>query len=216
MTYGVNGPNGLVPVNSGGAQSSNFQVTWYPITATYASAMFQGDTVTLGTAGTVIQSTASTSILGVFVGCQYQGTTANAKYSVTNNYWPGNPGVVSGTQPLAAVIDDPMQRYTVQEASTAGASGTPLNVAAYGNNGNIVLSTGNTTTGLSRAFLDNSTTATTLVGNVKLVQIDTNTISLGVPGTTGTPGGQLAAGTAFQNWIVQPNNDVFKAGSTRP
>lgn len=220
MTYGVNGPNGLVPVNSGNAVTSNFQVTWYPITATYATAMFKGDTVSLGTAGTVIQSLASTSILGVLDQVSYQGTTAAAKYTFTAQYWPGNPGVVSGTQPMAAVIDDPNQRYTVQEASTAGASGTPLNVAAYGNNCSVVLSTGNTTTGISRAFISNQLSATTLVGEVKLVQIDTNTLSLGVPGTTavptGTPGGQLAVGTAFQNWIVAPNNDIFKAGSTRP
>lgn len=214
MTYGVNGPNGLVPVNSGNAVTTNVQVSWYPITATYATALFFGDTVTLGTAGTVIASTASTAILGVLQEVQYVSTTN--KYNNTYNYWPGNPGVVSGTQPMAGVIDDPNIRYTVQEASTAGASGTPLGIAAYGNNGNIVLSTGNTTTGISRAFLDNSTTATTLVGNVKLVSIDTNTISLGVPGAAGTPGGQLAVGTAFQNWIVAPNNDIYKAGSTRP
>lgn len=214
MTYGVNGPNGLVPVNSGGAQTSNFQVTLYPITATYSSAMFTGDTVTLSTAGTVIQSSASQSILGVLQYVEYQ--ISSNKYAVKFPYWPGNPGVVSGTQPMAAVIDDPGQGYTVQEASAAGASGTPLNVAAYGNNADIVLSTGNTVTGISRAFVNNASSATTLLGNVKLVSVDINTVSLGVPGTTGTPGGQLSPGTAFQNWIVQPNNDIFKAGSTRP
>jgi hypothetical protein len=214
MTYGVNGPNGLVPVNSGNGNTWNGQVTLYPITATYASAMFTGDTVSLGTAGTVIQSVASTAILGVLQYVEYQ--IASNKYTVRFPYWPGNPGVVSGTTPFAAVIDDPRVRFTVQEASTAGASGTPLGVAAYGNNADIVLSTGNTTTGISRAFVSNQTSATTVVGGVKLVQIDTNTISLGVPGTTGTPGGQLAVGTAYQNWIVEINNDIFKAGSTRP
>lgn len=214
MTYGVNAPNGLVPVNTGAGATWNGQTTNYPITATYASAMFAGDTVTFSTAGTVIQSTASVSVLGVLSYVEYQ--VANNKYTIRWPYWPGNPGVVSGTQPYAFVIDDPRVRFTVQEASTAGASGTPLTQAAAGNNGNIVLSTGNTTTGQSRAFLDNSTTATTLVGNVKLVMVDNNTVSLGVVGSAGTPGGPLAVGTAFQNWIVEIDNSVYKAGSTRP
>lgn len=214
MTYGINAPNGLVPVNTGNGNTWNGQTTRYPITATYSSAMFTGDTCTLSTAGTVIQSTASTAVLGVFYGCEYQIPTN--RYQVTWPYWPGNPSVVSGTQPYAYVIDDPRVRFTVQEASTAGASGTPLTQAVVGNNGNIVLSTGNTTTGLSRAFLDNSTTATTLVGNVKVVGLDLG-VTLGVNGTgsTNVSGGPQTTG-AFANWIVEINNDVYKAGSTRP
>lgn len=213
MTFGVNAPNGLVPVNTGNGNTWNGQTTPYPITATYSSAMFTGDPVTLGTAGTVIQMTASTAVLGVFFGCQYQ--ISSNKATINFPYWPGNPGVVSGTQPQGFVIDDPRVRFTVQEASTAGASGTPLTQAVAGNNGNIVLSTGNTVTGQSRAFVDNSTTATTLVGNVKFVMLDPG-ITLGVASTAGTSGGVQTIGTAFQNWIVEINNDVFKAGSTRP
>lgn len=214
MTYGVNGPNGLVPVNTGNGNTWNGQVTWYPIGATYGTAMFTGDPVTLSTAGTVIVAVASQSVLGVLNGVEYR--VSSNPYVIEFPYWPGNPGVISGTSAYAKVIDDPRVRFTVQEANTSAASGTVLTQAAVGNNGNIVLSTGNTTTGISRAFLDNTTTATTLLGMVKLVGVDTNTISLGVPGTTGTPGGQLAVGTAFQNWIVEINNDVYKAGSTRP
>lgn len=214
MTYGVNAPNGLVPVNTGNGNTWNGQTTRYSITATYGTAMFTGDPVTLGTAGTVITFTASTACLGVFNGCEYQISSNN--YTVKWPYWPGNPGVISGTQPYAYVIDDPRVRFTVQEASTAGASGTPLTQASAGNNAEIILSTGNTVTGLSRAFVSNQTAATTIVGTVKLVMVDTLTQSLGVPGTSGTPGGSLAVGTAFQNWIVEIDNSVFKAGSTKP
>jgi len=214
MTYGVNAPNGLVPVNSGNGNTWNGQVTRYNITATYATAMFSGDPVTLGTAGTVIQAVASQAVLGVLQFVEYQ--ISSNPYSVKFPYWPGNPGVVANTQPYAYVIDDPRVRFTVQEASTAGASGTPLTQAAVGNNADIVLSTGNTTTGISRAFVSNQTSATTLLGMVKLVSPDTLGISLGVVGTAGTSGGPLAAGTAFQNWIVEINNDVYKAGSTKP
>lgn len=213
MTFGVNAPNGLVPVNTGNGNTWNGQTTQYPITATYGTAMFTGDPVTLGTAGTVIVAVASQSVLGVFNGCSYQ--ISSNKATINFPYWPGNPGTVSGTQPYANVIDDPRVRFTVQEASTAGASGTPLTQADVGNNANIVLSTGNTNTGQSRAFLSNQTSATTLLGMVKLVQIDPG-ISLGVASTAGTSGGAQTVGTAFQNWIVEINNDVFKAGSTKP
>lgn len=214
MTFGVNAPNGLVPVNSGNGATWNGQTTPYNITATYGTAMFTGDTVTLGTAGTVIVSVASQAVLGVFAGCEYQ-VTSNY-YTVRFPYWPGNPGVRTGTQPVAFVIDDPRVRFSVQEASTAGASGTPLTVgAAVGNNADIVLSTGNTVSGQSRAFLSNQTVATTLVGNVKIVGLDPG-ITLGVASTSGTAGGPQTAGTAFQNWIVEINNGVYKAGSARP
>lgn len=213
MTFGVNAPNGLVPVSAGGGHTWNGQTTQYPITATYNTAIYTGDPVTLGTAGTVIVAVASQSVLGVFNGVEYQ--ISSNKLTIRFPYWPANPGVVSGTTPQASVIDDPKVRYTVQEASTTAASGTPLTQAAVGNNANIVLSTGNTVTGQSRAFLDNTTSATTLLGMVKLVQVDYG-ITLGVASTAGTSGGQQTVGTAFQNWIVEINNDVFKAGSTRP
>lgn len=213
MTFGVNAPNGLVPVNTGNGNTWNGQTTSYPITATYGTALFTGDPVTLGTAGTIIAAVASQSVLGVFVGCEY--VTNTNKYTVNFPYWPGNPGVVSGTQPQARVIDDPRVRFSVQEASTAGASGTPLTQADVGNNANIILSTGNTNSGQSRAFLSNQTVATTLLGMVKIVQLDPG-ITLGVASTAGTSGGVQTIGTAFQNWVVEINNDVFKAGSTRP
>lgn len=213
MTYGVNAPNGLVPVNEGIAGGWNGQTNQYAITATYNTAIYTGDPVTLGTAGTVIVAVASQSVLGVFVGCTYN-VSANV-YTVNYPYWPANPGVRSGTQPYAYLIDDPNVRFTVQEAATAGASGTPLTQAVIGNNGNIVLSTGNSVSGQSRAFLDNTTTATTLLGMVKIVALDPG-VALGVASTVGTPGGPQSIGTAFQNWIVTINNSVYKAGSTRP
>lgn len=213
MTYGVNAPNGLVPVNTGNGNTWNGQTTPYAITATYANAMFTGDLCTLSTAGTVIQPTASTAVLGVFNGCSYQ-TTANI-YAINFPYWPGNPGLRTGTAAFANVIDDPRVRFTVQEASTAGASGTPLTQADVGNNAGVILSTGNTVTGQSRSFLSNQTVATTLVPFVKIVGLDPG-ITLGVASTAGTPGGVQTIGTAFQNWIVEIDNSIFKAGSVRP
>lgn len=213
MTFGVNAPNGLVPVNTGNGNTWNGQTTIYPIASGYGTNIFTGDPVTLSTAGTVIVAVASQSVLGVFAGVEY--VTNTNKYTVNFPYWPASQVTASGFPINARVIDDPRVRFTVQEASTAGASGTPLTQADVGNNANIVLSTGNTNSGISRAFLSNQTVATTLLGMVKIVGIDPG-ITLGVASTAGTSGGQQTVGTAFQNWVVEINNDVYKAGSTRP
>ncbi len=214
MTYGVNAPNGLVPVNTGNGNTWNGQTTPYILASGYSTNLFTGDPVTLGTAGTIIVAVASQSVLGVFAGVEYV-VTSN-RYAIKFPYWPASTVTASGVPIVVSVIDDPRVRFTIQEAtSTSGASGTPLTQAAVGNNLNVVLSTGNTTSGQSRAYLDNSTSATTLLGMVKLVGLDPG-ISLGIASTVGVPGGQQTVGTAFSNWIVEINNDVYKAGSTKP
>lgn len=213
MTYGANAPNGLVPVNTGAGNTWNGQTNTYVLASGYGSSIFTGDPVTLGTAGTVIVAVASQSVLGVFAGIEYSVTTN--KYAIRFPYWPASTVTASGIPINCFIIDDPKVRFTVQEASTTLASGTPLTQAVIGNNANIVLSTGNTTTGQSRAFLDNTTSATTLLGMVKLVALDPG-ITLGIASTAGVAGGVQTIGTAFQNWIVEINSDVYKAGSTRP
>lgn len=216
MTFGVNAPNGLVPVGTGNGAAWNQQTNVYPISSTASNSMFKGDPVSLSTAGTVIRATASTAVLGVLDQVSYQISSSPEKYAWA--FWPGGtggPGVVSGTTPLAYVIDDPNCLFTIQETDAAGASGTPLTQAAVGNNANILYTAGSTVSGISSVSLNNAASATTLVGNLKIVGIDPR-VSLGVTGNTGTPGGVQTIGTAFQNLLVQINNDVYKAGSTRP
>lgn len=215
MTFGVNAPNGLVPVNTGNGNTWNGQTTPYDITTTYGTAIYFGDPVTLGTAGTVIIGVASQSVLGVFAGCEYQ-TNQNLAYgAVKFPYWPGTPGVRTGTSAIAYVIDDPRVRFSIQETDAAGASGTPLTQAVVGNNANFLYTAGSTLSGISAVSLNNASVATTLVGNLKIVGLDPG-VTLGVTGNQGTPGGTQTIGTAFQNWIVEIDNSVFKAGSTRP
>lgn len=215
MTYGVNAPNGLVPVNTGNGAAWNSQANWYPITATYASTMFKGDPVTLSTAGTVIRATASQAVLGILDQVTYQ-TSANPQF-FSYVYWPGNPGVVSGTQPMAYVIDDPDVSFTVQETDSGGASGTPLTQASVGNNVNFLYTAGSTLSGISAVSINNGSTSTALVANLKIVSLDNRAV-LGVPGAapSGNQVGGVQQAGAFANWICQFNNHVYKAGSTRP
>lgn len=219
MTYGANAPKGFQIANSGGGYTWTGQFNRYQINTTASNAMFTGDPVSLATDGTVILALATLPVLGVFAGCE-AFLTSNV-YAISFPFWPGGtggPSQATGTQPWGFVIDDPMAQYTIQETSSASASGTPLTNQPVGNNGNFLASTagvGSTVNGLSVCSLNNASFATTLTQNVKLVRLDT-TITGGViaAGTPGTSGVQAAG--AFANWIVQINNDVYKAGSTRP
>lgn len=212
MTFGVNAPNGLVPVNTGNGAAWNSQANWYPIASTSTQSLFKGDPVTLSTAGTVIRGTASQAVLGILDQVSYQ-LPAQPQF-FTYPFWPGSVTVVSGTQPMAYVIDDPNVAFTIQETDAGGASGTPLTQASVGNNANFLYTAGSVTTGVSAVSLNNASAATTLVGNIKILAVDQR-VTLGVPGVVGTSGGVQTAG-AFANWIGQFNNHVLKAGSTRP
>jgi len=221
MTFGINAPNGLVPVNTGNGAAWNQQANWYPIGTTASQSLFKGDAVTLSTAGTVIRATASTASLGVLDQVSFQVTTSPEKF--TWSFYPGGTGgvanLVSGSQPMAYVIDDPNAVFTVQETATTqaagSASGTPLTQAAVGNNCDLLYIAGSTLTGISSVSLNNAASSTGLLSNMKIVGLDQR-VTLGVTGDVGTPGGTLTAGTAFQNWLVQFNNHIYKAGSTRP
>jgi hypothetical protein len=201
MTNGVNAPNGLIPANSMGAFSDSGKTNEYPITATYGSTMFTGDLVTLGTAGTVIRATATNAALGVFQGCKYI-PASNNNGTVAFPYWPGNPGVLTGTTPVAVVLDDPNAIFSVQETgSTATQAGTALTQVNVGNNANVLYTAGSTITGISAVSLDNSSVATTTTPNLKIVGLDP---------TIGNAQGNYA------NWLVQINNHIYKSGSVRP
>lgn len=213
MTFGVNAPNGLVPVNTGNGAAWNQQVNPYPVLSTSTQSMFKGDPVSLSTAGLVIRATASQAVLGILDNVSYVLPASPQFFSWP--FWPGSITVQTGSVVTAYVVDDPDVMFTIQETSNTGASGTPLTQASVGNNANILYTAGNTTTGISSVSLDNTTAATTLVGNLKIMGIDPR-ITLGVTGNTGTSGGPQTIGTAFQNLLCQFNNHVYKAGSTRP
>tara|TARA_R110000751_G_scaffold18476_3_gene56196 strand:- start:1754 stop:2350 length:597 start_codon:yes stop_codon:yes gene_type:complete len=198
MTYGINGPRGLQPVNSGNGVTWNGQTNEYVLPATGGQSMFQGDPVTLSTAGTIIRGSASNPSLGVFQGTKYQDTQGVWQFT---NYFAGATAYLAGNTPVAMIIDDPNAQYTVQETDAGGASGTPLTQAAVGNNIDMLYTAGDTRTGMSAVSINNASIATTLVDNFKVVALDTQT--------------ENVIG-AFANWIVQINNGVFKTGSTRP
>lgn len=128
-----------------------------------ATAIFYGDPVTAQADGTVAVSASTGStptalgIAGIFVGCKY--LSVSQKRTVWSNYWPGSD-VASGNYVEGYIVNDPNARFIAQSDSTGLAYPADQN-ATIG----FVAGSGNTSNGLSTAYLD-STTLNTATYNV--------------------------------------------------
>ena len=132
----------------------------YEIADNQAGAIFQGDLVTLKD-GYILQfnPAAHTAAVGVFNGCFYNDPTTQKPTFI--NYYPGSINITQG-KIVADVLDDPSQMFILQNDGTSA-------VTDYGKNADIVIGTGNTTTGLSANELDTSTIANTAALNLKII-----------------------------------------------
>ena len=197
MSYGTNAPNGFQPVKKLDGSAWTGATNPYQIANAYATALFRGDPVTILAAdGTLGVGVAGATCVGVFWGVKYTDSTGVVKFM---NYWPGNPGVLTGSTVEALVIDDPDTVFSVQETNNLGAAGTPLALADRGLNINFLYTAGSTSTGSSAVSIDNATEAATSTLNCKILQLDP------------TPGNVVGA---FANWLVVLNNHLYKGGVT--
>lgn len=196
MSYGTNAPKGLEPVRMADGSAWTGALNSYQIATTYASSIFTGDPVTIANTGFLERGAAGSAIVGVFAGVKWIDSLGTARFTP---YWPGNPGVLTGSTVEALVIDDPNVVFTIQETNNLGAAGTPLALADRGLNANFLYTAGNTATGQSAVSLDNSTEATTATLNLKILQLDP------------TPGNAVGN---FANWLVMINNHLYKGGVT--
>jgi hypothetical protein len=132
----------------------------YEIADNQAGAIFQGDLVVLKD-GYILQfdPATHTAAVGVFNGCFYNDPTTQKP--TWKNYYPGSINITQG-KIVADVLDDPSQMFIIQNDGTSAATN-------YGLNADIVVGTGNTTTGLSANELDTSTIATTAALNLKII-----------------------------------------------
>jgi len=132
----------------------------YEIADNQAGAIFQGDLVVLKD-GYILQFDPSshTAAVGVFNGCFYNDPTTQKP--TWKNFYPGSINITQG-KIVADVLDDPSQMFIIQNDGTSAATN-------YGLNADIVVGTGNTTTGLSAIELDTSTIATTAALNLKII-----------------------------------------------
>jgi hypothetical protein len=132
----------------------------YEIADNQAGAIFQGDLVVLKD-GYILQfdPATHTAAVGVFNGCFYNDPTTQKP--TWKNYYPGSINITQG-KIVADVLDDPSQMFIIQNDGTSAATN-------YGLNADIVVGTGNTTTGLSANELDTSTITTTAALNLKII-----------------------------------------------
>ena len=158
MSFGTNAPQGLQPVRKLDGSAWTSSLNSYQIVTTYASSMFTGDPVTIGSDGYLARGVAGSAIVGVFMGVKYTDSTGTVKFMP---YWPGNPGVQTGSTVEALVLDDPNLVFSIQETNGSGAAGTPLALADRGLNANFLYTAGNTATGQSAVSLNNATEADT-------------------------------------------------------
>lgn len=196
MSYGTNAPNGLVPVKKLDGSAWTGATNPYQIASTYATALFRGDPVTILNDGTLGVGVAGAACVGVFWGVKWIDSTGRVRFE---NYWPGNPGVLTGSTVEALVIDDPNTVFSVQETSGTGTAGTPLALADRGLNINFLYTAGSTATGQSAVSINNASEADTSTLNCKIIDLDP------------TPGNAVGN---FANWLVTINNHLYKGGVT--
>ena len=196
MSYGTNAPNGFQPVKKLDGSAWTGATNPYQIASAYATALFRGDPVTTLADGTLGVGVAGATCMGVFWGVKYTDSTGVVKFM---NYWPGNPGVLTGSVVEALVIDDPNTVFSIQETSGTGTAGTPLALADRGLNINFLYTAGSTATGSSAVSINNATEADTSTLNCKILQLDP------------TPGNAVGA---FANWHVTLNNHFYRGGTT--
>lgn len=170
----------------------NYSQTERKIASNNGTAIFFGDAVvpvTGAATGYIKQATASTvALAGIFLGCRYFSTSQ--KKQVWNNYWPGSDATGDVT---AFICSDPNAQFLCQAGSAN------LGFADIGQNAQLNVGTGSTSTGISGMFIDTVGTTATFPF-----------IILDVPSGATDPDP-----TAAFNWLVVGfNNMILKTGIT--
>ena len=149
----IDAPFGLRPIAKlGSAPGGTTGTTKYKISSG-ASALFTGDPVKLKADGSIeVKGGAGAitgAISGVFMGCFYTDPTTS-KPTFRNNY----PDGLAATDAIAFISDDVNQLYIAQQDAN------DIGAADLGNNAEMIMAAGSTTTGMSKAEIDSSTAAT--------------------------------------------------------
>ena len=158
-----------------------------------AGAIYFGDPVVALTDGTYAQASsnsAANGIGGIFVGCKY--LSVSQKRTVWSNYWPGSD-VASGNYVEAYIVNDPNAKFVVQSDSTG------ITLAGVNANIGFAIGTGNTSNGISGAYVDSTTINTTNTLPFRIISLVVDP-----PGSNGTQAG------AYNYVIVAFNNVATK------
>jgi hypothetical protein len=147
----VDKPYGFVPVmHKGGGDITTAEFT---IAYNYGTAIYSGDAVILASGLVNVAADDSSTILGVFAGCQYRDNSGNVIFSP---YWPGVALTDTTAVVKALVYVDPDILYEVQ--TDTGTASTVANIGvAYDIEKD---HSGSATTGRSGMELDLNDTGT--------------------------------------------------------
>lgn len=188
-------PFGFRQIKGNGSAPTYEQVTSF---AQYnAAAMFFGDPVSRVSDGSVAPTAAGTQALaGVFAGCKY--LSVSMKRTVWSNYWPGSD-VASTNTVEVYLVNDPNAQFIAQ---VGGSTTTGLAQTDIGANVQFAFGTGNTSSGISGAYIDiNTSPTTTATFAFRVVSLANNPSALG-DGIVG------AAPTGAYNWGIVAFNNV--------
>lgn len=148
---------------SGMGATPTYEQTTRLIASGNGTAIFNGDPVVSLSTGYITRATAGTTqIAGIFIGCKYLSTSQ--KRTLWMPYWPGSDAAADVE---AYIITDPNAKFLAQ----AGGAATAIVLGNVGNNVNFGLGTGNTSTGNSGAFADQTTIATTATLPFRILQL---------------------------------------------
>lgn len=193
----VDRPRGLFPVKYLSGAPYNGAVNMYLLDNGDGTATFIGDLVKLaGSSGaaaevvqgidvegipTIAQAAAGDKAVGVVVGFLPLSTALTTRHRTAS------------TDRIALVADDPNLLFEIQEVS----GGTALDKDAVGLNANVVVGSGDTTTGMSGMELDNSTEASDAALNLTIV------------GLAKRPDNAIGE---HAKWLVKINDHQYSAG----
>jgi hypothetical protein len=164
----VSAPYGLKPVNRIDGLPYAGAIRQIPVAASFATAIFNGDTVQIDSTGYLVLSSTTNSgaIVGVCVGGQYVNSSGQ---TVQGQYLPA--AISTSTNPAYAyVVDDPMALFKVAVVS----SGTTMSSAGrtvVGSNLALVLNAGSTTTGDSAYAVTLTGAGTTATIPIRVIDV---------------------------------------------
>jgi hypothetical protein len=186
-TYGFKPLNRLDGLPYAGA------IRQIPIAPAYATAILNGDTVSINTSGYLIAKTTTDSgdSVGVLVGCQYVNSSSQ---TVQGQYYPAAASTTTNMA-FGYVVDDPNAIFKVVATNGQTTVPTAFSRAIVGANVAISVTTGNTTTGDSYYGIDGTSANTTNTLPVRVVDV--------VPDTATGPAG--SSSTTYYEFLVKFN-----------
>ena len=165
----VSAPYGLKPVNRIDGMPYAGAIRQIPVAASFATAIFNGDTVKIDSDGYLIKSTTTNSgtIVGVCVGGQYVNSNGQ---TVQGQYIPASAST-STNLAYAYVVDDPMALFKVAVVAAGATTMSSAGRTVVGTNVALVLNAGSTVTGDSAFGVTTTGAGTTATIPIRVIDV---------------------------------------------